>query len=211
LGAQYLPAAPAGTRTTSPACASTTTPPDSTKSWPSITKLYSLCGCSSAHDSAVSSHSNSRGSDQPPLTGGTITLHFGLLPFSLKSVRENFFGELAASVIALFPLDGSLATPDIMLSAKPDYPDSARQVLRYGAVLCHEVFRPGDQPVPRKRWEPHDVRRFLRPRCPLCLPPRQLRSTRSRIGCAACSAAGKLSRSWPQRSPGRASALGKAS
>src|ERR1700722_5180246 len=101
FGAEYLPTAPAGTRTTSPARASTVTPPDSTNSWPSITKLYSLCGCSSVHDSAVSSHSNSAGSDQPPWTGGMMARHFGL-PCPLQSVREYLVGEFAASAIALF-------------------------------------------------------------------------------------------------------------
>src|SRR5277367_1863110 len=100
FGAQYLPTAPAETRTTSPACASIVTPPDSTNSWPSITKLYSLCGCSSVHDSAVSSHSNSAGSDQPPCAGGTMTRHFGL-SCALKSVRENFVGVLGTSTIDL--------------------------------------------------------------------------------------------------------------
>src|ERR1700727_1949943 len=102
LGAQYLPALPAGTRTTSPACASTVTPPDSTNSCPSITKLYSLCGCSSLHDSAVSSHSNSAGSDQPPGTGGMIARHFGL-SCPLESTREYLVGAFAGSAITLFP------------------------------------------------------------------------------------------------------------
>src|SRR5208282_2522872 len=102
FGAQYLPTAPAGTTTTSPVCASSVTPPDSTNSWPSITKLYSLCGCSSVHDSAVSSHSNSAGSDQPPCTGGMMTRHFGL-SCPLKSVRENFVGVLAASAMSCSP------------------------------------------------------------------------------------------------------------
>src|ERR1700678_3872028 len=92
FGAQYLPTAPAGTRTTSPVCASTVTPPASTNSWPSITKLYSLCGCSSVHDSAVSSHSNSAGSDQPLCMGGMMTRHLGLSsPF--ESFREYLVGE----------------------------------------------------------------------------------------------------------------------
>src|SRR5271170_3492904 len=99
LGAQYLPTAPAGTRTTSPVCASSVTPPDSTNSWPSITKLYSLCGCSSVQDSDVSSHSNSAGSDQPPCTGGLMTRHFGLL-CPINSVRVNLVGVFAASTIA---------------------------------------------------------------------------------------------------------------
>src|SRR6516164_4058407 len=99
LGAQYLPVAPAGTRTTSPACASTVTPPASANSCPSITKLYSLCGCSSVHDSAVSSHSNSTGSDQPPGAGGKMTRHLGS-SHPLRGARGNFTGVLAASVIA---------------------------------------------------------------------------------------------------------------
>src|ERR1700722_16050261 len=98
FGAQYLPTAPAGTCTTSPACASTVTPPDSTNSWPSITKLYSLCGCSSVHDSDVSSHSNSAGSDQPPGVGGLMTRHFGLL-CPINSVRVNLVGVFAVSTI----------------------------------------------------------------------------------------------------------------
>src|SRR3984957_16860136 len=101
FGAEYFPTAPAGTPTPSPPCASTVTPPDSTNSWPSITKLYSLCGCSSVHDSSVSSHSNSAGSDQPPCTGGMMARHLGL-SCPLKSVREIFVGVLAASAIALF-------------------------------------------------------------------------------------------------------------
>jgi hypothetical protein len=36
-----------------------------------------------------------------------MTRHFGLLSFPLKSVRENFFGVLAASVISLFSWIGA--------------------------------------------------------------------------------------------------------
>jgi hypothetical protein len=36
-----------------------------------------------------------------------MTRHFGLSPFPLKSVRENFFGVLAALVISLFPSIGA--------------------------------------------------------------------------------------------------------
>src|SRR5580698_7900384 len=103
FGAQYLPAEPAGTRTTSPAFASTVMPPDSTNSWPSITKLYSLCGCSSVHDSAVSSHSNSAGSDQPPGAGGMMTRHFGL-SCPLDSLREYLVGVFSVSAIAHTPV-----------------------------------------------------------------------------------------------------------
>src|ERR1700677_3071576 len=98
VGDQYLPAAPGGTRTTSPARASTVTPPDSTNSCPSMTKLYSLCGCSSVHASALSSHSNSAGSDQPPLAGGMMTRHFGPLRSSSKSVRPNLVGAVGLAI-----------------------------------------------------------------------------------------------------------------
>src|SRR3984885_1902733 len=130
FGAQYLPTAPAGTRTTSPACASTVTPPDSTNSWPSITKLYSVCGCSSVHDSAVSSHSNNAGSDQPPCTGGTMTRHFGL-SCPLKSVRKNLVGALEILAIVLFP------------QVMPAHPSWHRFKYEYGGFLiadrlgCH--------------------------------------------------------------------------
>src|SRR5580692_8136296 len=103
VGAQYLPTAPAGTRTTSPACASTVTPPDSTNSCPSITKLYSLCGCSSVHDSAVSSHSNNAGSDRPPCSVGVMTRQFGAAR-PLHTVRGYFVGVFATSFMFVFPL-----------------------------------------------------------------------------------------------------------
>ena len=69
---------------------------------PSITKLYSLCGCSSVHDSAVSSHSNSTGSDQPLRACGRMTRHFGSSR-PVRRVRGNFVGVSRASVMALPP------------------------------------------------------------------------------------------------------------
>src|SRR5579862_2204510 len=113
FGAQYRPAAPAGTCTTSPACASTVAPPDSTYNWPSITKLYSLCGCSSVHDSALSSHSWSAGSDQPPSVGGMMARHLGL-PCPTRSVRGNLRGVLAASAMYIPSLqDGPLTLAEV--------------------------------------------------------------------------------------------------
>jgi hypothetical protein len=81
------------------ASASTVRPPASTNGRRSITKLDSLCGSSSVQDSAVSSHSNSTGSDQPPCAGGRMTRHFGSSA-PVRAVRGDFACVFRASAMA---------------------------------------------------------------------------------------------------------------
>jgi len=76
--------------------ASTVTPPDSTTAALYHEVVFAV-RCSRVHDSAVSSHSKSAGSDRPPGSVGVMTRHFGASR-PLQSVREYLVGVFAASV-----------------------------------------------------------------------------------------------------------------